>query len=49
MSCYRRHEGEPETFIREVEERLRRIRERYDNPAVILAGDLNMKAAPESL
>ena len=32
-----------EKFLKKAEEILRKIKERYENPKVILAGDLNIK------
>ena len=41
MSAYRRHDVKMPEFYRKVKEKLALVLERYENPKIILAGDLN--------
>ena len=47
MSIYRRQGKSPDILYKELNERLRLIHERYQNPKILIGGDFNDQTPPK--
>ena len=47
MSVYRNHKVTKETLYRKLNEIINKIKERYQNPMIIIGGDINDTTPPE--